>query len=205
MPVTKLSEAVVRDILRLSSENDAAAIARKLDLNRMQVAAILAHQRLQESDTISGPSADSTVEPDFWQPAESPPPMPRYDEDRADAVVDAEEEELAGIYVGDELELETPIMWDPTNPEQVQNPHLMVMGESGSGKTYAAQCLVAAELAHAGIPSIIFDYGQSFESDKLERPFVKYCHPQEHLIGEEGLSLNPLQILRHDSPAALSS
>ena len=48
------------------------------------------------------------------------------------------------------------------------NPHLMIMGESGSGKTYAVQCLVA-ELAQRKVPSILFDYGQSFELQHLTR------------------------------------
>jgi DNA phosphorothioation-dependent restriction protein DptH len=102
-----------------------------------------------------------------------------------------------GIYIGDEEEFETPIFWNPADARQVQNPHLMIMGESGSGKTYAAQCLVA-ELAQAGIPSIIFDYGLSFETENLHKTFVKYCSPQEHRIGEEGLALKPFEIYSQD-------
>lgn len=78
-----------------------------------------------------------------------------------------------------------------------KSPHLMIMGESGSGKTYATQCLVA-ELAQADIPSLIFDYGQGFEVEGLDRHFRKFTNPQEYLIGEKGLAINPVEIFPRD-------
>jgi DNA phosphorothioation-dependent restriction protein DptH len=74
----------------------------------------------------------------------------------------------------------------------------MIMGESGSGKTYAVQCLVA-ELAQRKVPSILFDYGQSFELQHLDPAFKKFAGIREHLIGEEGLPINPLQIFTTDT------
>jgi DNA phosphorothioation-dependent restriction protein DptH len=193
MAGSKISESVVGNILRLNEQHeDTAVIARKLDLSRMQVAAILAHSRIQESSVGSLDLRLPTTTPeDLWfEPTPRPASVPPITQAE-------EEEELSGIFVGDDLEYDGPIMWDPANARQVQNPHLMIMGESGSGKTYAQQCLVG-ELAHAGIPAIIFDYGQSFERDTLEPPFVRYCNPQEYPIGEEGLALNPLQIFDRD-------
>jgi len=108
-----------------------------------------------------------------------------------------EEEVRTGLYVGDDLEYGDELFWEPTDTQAVQNPHLMIMGESGSGKTYAAQCLVA-ELSQMGIPSILFDYGQSFELESLDKSFVRFARPVEYLIGEEGLALNPLEIFQKD-------
>jgi DNA phosphorothioation-dependent restriction protein DptH len=188
-----IDKALVQNVFRLSDErHDAGTIARKLDLSRLQVAAILAHRRMQ----VPPPDLPIELSPlrDLWMEGTpsavaSPTHIP---------VVEAEEDQLSGIFVGDQVDYnEVMVMWDPANARSVQNPHLMIIGESGSGKTYAQQCLVA-ELAHAGIPSIIFDYGQSFERDKLEPTFVKFCDPQEYLIGEEGLSLNPLEIFSRD-------
>jgi DNA phosphorothioation-dependent restriction protein DptH len=74
----------------------------------------------------------------------------------------------------------------------------MIMGESGSGKTYAVQCLIA-ELAQRSIPSILFDYGESFELQHLDPQFTKFTGIREHLIGEEGLPINPMQIFPKDT------
>jgi DNA phosphorothioation-dependent restriction protein DptH len=186
----------VNDILRLSTDHDAAAIAHALNLRRLEVAAILAHQKLQATST-SVPTADSAeTKPslDFWNESE-PAPVPQSELAERNVEV---EEPSTGIYLGEDSEFETRAFWNPADAQEVQNPHLMIMGESGSGKTYAAQCLVA-ELAQSGMPSIIFDYGQSFEIDKLDPTFVKYCQPKEHLLGEVGLGLNPLQIFPQDA------
>lgn len=192
-----ISSAVVDDILRRTAKNeDNAAIARALGLTRLEVAAILARHRLRADRGDPPPvepapdvPADLWLAPDFSAASAMPTPV---------ATVDDEEEHAKGIYVGDDAEFATPVTWDPTDARSVQNPHFMIMGQSGSGKTYAQQCLVA-ELAHAGIPSIIFDYGQSFERNNLERAFVRESRPEEHLVGEEGLALNPLQIFDRDT------
>ena len=101
--------------------------------------------------------------------------------------LDSEETESNGNYTGDDREYGDPLYWTPTDSQAVQNPHLMIMGESGSGKTYSAQCLIA-ELAQKNIPSVIFDYGQSFELETVEQVFRKFAAPREHLIGEHGRS-----------------
>lgn len=199
MPMERLSNDVVNEIRRLGAKDvDAVTIARQVNLPRLEVAAILAHQKLKSAAPATRsaePLGESAIK-DLWTssptPARLPEPAP------AAKATPLEEHEATGIYVGEDADFDAPVVWDPADAQQVQNPHLMVMGESGSGKTYATQCLVA-ELAQAGIPSIIFDYGQSFETDKLEKQFTKYCHPKDHLVGEEGLALNPLEILDQDS------
>ena len=191
-----LSTDLINDIHRLNDEgHDTAAIALKVDLNRLQVAAILAHRHLQSTPSEAPVKAPEEPTQDLW--LAHLPASAASTETTGDLA--AEDSRRGGIYVGDEIGYEdVAALWDPTDSRNVQNPHLMLMGESGSGKTYAQQCLVA-ELAHAGIPSIIFDYGQSFELDKLEQAFTKYCHPHEHRIGEEGLALNPLEIFSRDA------
>ena len=203
----KIPQATVQEILRLHSQNrDAAAIAQTLNLHRMEVAAILAHERIR-SRRGQGPRELVSVatnlaervgaETDSWLGESTRAPIAKRQHTPRSAIGHADEK-LSGVYVGDEVDLDTPATWEPTNAQRVQNPHLMIMGESGSGKTYAAQCLVA-ELAHSGIPSIIFDYGQSFELDAVDPAFRKYCDPKEYAIGEKGLALNPLEISPQDS------
>ena len=197
MGAEKLSSELVEEILRLSREEiDPQTIAQRLDLRRLEVAAILAHQKLRHGPAIS-PQTERLGESaakDLWSTS-------RTEQGSTNSATQLEarpEEPQNGIYIGEEEDVETPAFWDPADAHQVQNPHLMIMGESGSGKTYAAQCLVA-ELAHAAVPSIIFDYGQSFEADKFDRTFLKYCDPQEHRIGEDGLALNPFEIFTQDT------
>jgi DNA phosphorothioation-dependent restriction protein DptH len=161
----------------------------------MQVTAVLARQRITAA-SLSAP--DRPVFPDGREPsAESFQETPPELDHAAEPEEEIEEEAKAGLYVGDDLEYEDSLFWEPTDAQTVQNPHLMIMGESGSGKTYAAQCL-AAELAQRGIPSILFDYGQSFELESLDKSFVKFTNPTEYLIGEQGLALNPLEIFARD-------
>lgn len=194
MAPSKISETLVKRIAELSERGqNGPAIARELGLSKMQVSVILAHFDLQQVQPFNEPPPSEPTT-DLWLELA---PAREDALSLVEQVQELESEELAGIFVGDDIEYETPALWDPANSRQVQNPHIMIMGESGSGKTYAQQCLIA-ELAHAGIPSIVFDFGQSFERDALDKQFLRTCNPQEFLIGEEGLALNPLQIFEKD-------
>lgn len=59
--------------------------------------------------------------------------------------------------------------WEFGN-KQLTNRHLLINGNSGSGKTYLIQCLLL-ELSKQGIPAIIFDYTAGFLPSKLEPEF----------------------------------
>jgi DNA phosphorothioation-dependent restriction protein DptH len=194
MPTSTISTDLIDQILRLNSAGKTdIEIAQALNLKRLQVAAILAHVQLK-SERGLGPPA---VEPALAEPTgvEDIRDEPLTVAEGNESSVEAETEN--GIYVGDDSEYSDPLYWLPWNATLCQNPHLMIIGESGSGKTYATQCLVA-ELAQAGIPSVIFDYGQGFELETLDRHFRKFTKPEEYLIGEKGLAINPLEIFPKD-------
>ena len=57
---------------------------------------------------------------------------------------------------------------------------------------------VTAMLEFQRAGSVVFDYGQGFETDTLDRQFRKYTRSQEYLIGEKGLAINPLEIFPKD-------
>src|SRR5260370_16561661 len=99
--------------------------------------------------------------------------------------------------MGEEEGYSGTVYWEPTNKADVPNLHVMIMGERGSGKTYSTQCLIA-ELAQKNIPSIVFDYSQSFEVAHLEKPFLKFTNVKEHVLGDTGLPINPLQVFPND-------
>src|SRR5215475_4083949 len=66
---------------------------------------------------------------------------------------------LHRILIGVDAETDEEIFWNPDPSNGAANPHMLILGESGFGKTYALCCLLA-ELAHSKIPSIVFDYEQ---------------------------------------------
>ncbi|MBZ5586836.1 MAG: DUF87 domain-containing protein [Acidobacteriia bacterium] len=196
MPSPKISTEIIDQILHLDVDGKThREIAQVLNLKRLQVAAIIAHVRLQNEGQLEQDLDQSDLEPDEPTDFTSPPEPTAVTAEAKEAVEEAEAED--GVFVGEDAEYADPAYWVPWNPQLSQNPHLMIIGESGSGKTYATQCLVA-ELAQAGMPSLIFDYGQGFEVDGLDRQFRKFTNPKEYLVGEHGLALNPVEIFPRD-------
>jgi DNA phosphorothioation-dependent restriction protein DptH len=204
MSAVKVSNSLAKLVLELSDQQkDVAEIAQILNLKKVQVSTILAFHRVRSSFPASDISVDSesthlveTTVPQAVIPDAYSAIHERSTEEGMASDGKTNDDELAsedGIFVGEDSEYGDPIFWDPANARSVPNPHLMIMGESGSGKTYAAQCLVA-ELAQREIPSILFDYGQSFELQHLDPQFHKSTGVREHLIAEEGLPINPLQV-----------
>ncbi|WP_230657544.1 ATP-binding protein [Psychrobacter sp. I-STPA10] len=72
------------------------------------------------------------------------------------------------------------------------NRHLLIFGASGSGKTYAIQCLLA-ELATAGISSFIIDYTDGFLTHQSEAVYQQVCQPEEYFVIQKPLPINPFK------------
>ena len=214
----KITQVVAREVVRLhESQTDPSDIAQQLNLKTAQVTAIIAHSRFQNAEdqyTFPGnegggsrESNDRAIEDDtdrsriVQEYVSAPEPVTVFEEahDRSEA----DEERDEGIFIGNDTEYPGSLYWNPQDADAVNNPHMMIVGESGSGKTYATLCLTA-ELAHRGLPTIIFDYAQGFELEELEEVYKKYVTVQEFRIGEEGISLNPLQIFPKDIKGPLS-
>lgn len=195
MSGAKISESLIKQILVLNRAGKTdREIAHELNLKRLQVAAVVAHVVLKNEPRNEPTVSELPVEIALAEEVAEPAQLPVIDElNQASEESEAE----AGIYVGDDTEYGDPLNWVPWNSRLSQNPHLMIIGESGSGKTYATQCLVA-ELAQASIPSVIFDYGQGFELDTLDKHFRRFTNPAEYLIGEKGLAINPVEIFPRD-------
>jgi DNA phosphorothioation-dependent restriction protein DptH len=88
----------------------------------------------------------------------------------------------------------TPLHWDPVNSV---NPHVLIAGESGYGKTYSISCLVA-ELSQRGIPSIIFDYGQGFTATSSNESFLQTAKPNQLQAARNGIQVSPFEIFPSD-------
>jgi DNA phosphorothioation-dependent restriction protein DptH len=102
-----------------------------------------------------------------------------------------------GVLIGVDAETNEKVFWNPDPANGAANPHILILGESGFGKTYAA-CCILTELAQQQTPSIVFDYGQGFEIASSPRQFVEYTKPIEIRASLEGVAINPLQLFPSD-------
>jgi DNA phosphorothioation-dependent restriction protein DptH len=226
--IPKITDAVANEVVRLhDNQTDAAEIAQQLNLKKTQVSAIIAYFRPPKvtDEQVSaegnerngdrehlrnGDAAEATdrsqIVAEYSSAAETVPLVQEAHRHTADASTEQEDANDEGIFIGNDAEYGDPLYWNPQNADSVVNPHMMIVGESGSGKTYATLCLTA-ELAHRELPTIIFDYAQGFELEQLDEVYKKYINVQEFRIGEDGISLNPLQIFPKDvkGPASVAT
>ncbi len=101
------------------------------------------------------------------------------------------------VPVGIDAETGSPVYWNPYPDHGSANPHVLIIGESGFGKTYTTACLVA-ELARLGLPAIIFDYGQGFTAETAPHAFFEWAKPVQVQASQTGIAINPLQIFPSD-------
>jgi DNA phosphorothioation-dependent restriction protein DptH len=101
------------------------------------------------------------------------------------------------VWLGSDVQTHEPRYWVPTPEGGTTNPHLLIIGESGSGKTYATQC-ICAELAQRNVPTLVFDFGQGFSTTSTPPEFSRYAGPDEISVARDGININPLQIFPSD-------
>jgi DNA phosphorothioation-dependent restriction protein DptH len=101
------------------------------------------------------------------------------------------EKRLRPILLGIDAESGEEVFWNPDQASGTPNPHVLILGESGTGKTYAISCLTA-ELAQEGVVSIVFDYDQGFSPKTLSVEFMDATNPVELHAGRDGVYINPL-------------
>jgi len=162
---------------------DKERIAKAVGVSRMQVAAVYAHRTMKTYEKAEGLRSANRVR----YKAKTLLPLPPLETPRGQTAV----------LIGEETESGREVYWDPSPVSGMPNPHLMIIGESGYGKSYLAQCVIA-ELARRNIPSVVFDYGQGFASDTVPPEFTEFAMPVEISASERGISLNPLTIYDAD-------
>ena len=101
------------------------------------------------------------------------------------------------VLVGLEAETEQEVFWNPDPSCGIANPHMLILGESGFGKTYAI-CCVLTELAQQKTPCIVFDYGNGFTAEANPRYFKDYAKPIQVEVSREGVAINPLKLFPSD-------
>lgn len=188
--VTPVQRQAILQMLGQGQDRDTIAVA--VGVTPGQVSAISAHVKM-----------GTYVLP---EPSEQPPALTPIAPERTTNLLrqfqkleDADEREvqLNPILLGIDAETSEEVYWNPDQIRGTPNPHVLILGESGTGKTYSISCLTA-ELAQAGVISIVFDYGQGFSPKALPDEFVDATNPIELHAGRDGVDINPLQIFPSD-------
>ena len=144
MPPPKVPNSIAKLVLELADQQkEPAEIAQMLNLKKVQVSTLLAyHKQLTKSEAEEVVEAEAEEVEATSVPDEVPArDVPTNNHPEVEQVVLAEEEEETaentdnGVYVGDDFDYGDPIYWNPQQAGAVPNPHLKIMGESGSGKT----------------------------------------------------------------------
>ena len=90
------------------------------------------------------------------------------------------------------------IFWEYGDPD-LENRHMLIFGASGSGKTYAIQCLLL-EMAKQRHHAAIIDYTDGFLPSKLDPVFVERAAPHTHVLVQQPFPINPFQRLSREEP-----
>ncbi len=197
MPIKVTTDQRQAILLMLSRGHDRDTIAASVGVTPGQVSAIAAHVKM---GTYSLPEAASPPAEEVAVP--SGELLPRTANllrhlRTLEGTRSATRSDFEPILLGADAESGEPVCWNPDPAGGAANPHVLVLGESGFGKTYTIAS-VAAELAHKGVVCIVFDYGQGFSPSTLPPEFAAAADPIELHAGRDGVDINPLQIFPSD-------
>jgi DNA phosphorothioation-dependent restriction protein DptH len=169
----------------LSEGHDRATVAAFVGVSPAQVAAVRAHVSM---GTYERSAANSAAVPTTY-------PISKAD-NMLRVTGEEKQRDDSPIYLGTDLETGSSVFWNPL-PTGSANPHVLILGESGFGKTYTAICLTA-ELAKRRIASVILDYGQGFSPSAIPDAAWANTAPESLDLATMGISLNPLTIAPSD-------
>ena len=143
----------------LAHGHDRDTIAAMVGVTPGQVSAILAHVSM---GTYRLPRPEEAPHPAGSCPSQPEGGAIGHQESRHTA--SRPTPKFPPVPLGSDVETNEPVYWNPDPDTGSANPHVLILGESGFGKTYTVCCLLA-ELAERGTHSIVFDYGQGFAKD----------------------------------------
>lgn len=83
------------------------------------------------------------------------------------------------------------VFWEFGHPK-LNNRHFLIFGNSGMGKTYAIEAILA-ELARKMQSSLIVDYTNGFLNKQLKEAFLNSVAPLQHIVRRDGLPINPFR------------
>lgn len=191
----RITDAQRETVLRMLAQGvDRHTIASTVGLTPGQVSAISAHVKMGTYTLPSEAEIDEKNETPTEKTEKSHNMLRELHDLRT---LSTAEKRLASVLLGIDAENNNQVFWNPDPDSGSPNPHVLVLGESGFGKTYTIACLLA-ELARQDIVSIVFDYGQGFSSATLPPEFISATNPVEIQASRDGIDINPLQIFPSD-------
>ena len=189
--ITDSQRQAVRALLAQGLDRE--TVAARVDVTPGQVSAIAAHMKMGTYEKHRAP--DTVVE--CIQPEGREQVRDLLEEIGAASRRSQTAAGLHRILIGVDAETDEEVFWNPEPSNGAANPHMLILGESGFGKTYSI-CCILTELAQQETPSIVFDYGQGFTTGASPRRFVEYAKPIEIRVSREGVAINPLQLFPAD-------
>jgi DNA phosphorothioation-dependent restriction protein DptH len=190
----RITESQRKSVLELLAQGfDRETIAARVGVTLGQVSAVAAHVKMGTYGKHQG--SDVVVE--FTRPAGRERVHELIEQIGAANRQSQTGSSFNGILIGVDAETNEEVFWNPDAANGAANPHILILGESGFGKTYAT-CCILTELALQQTLSIVFDYGQGFEIASSPRQFVEYTKPIEIRASLEGVAINPLQLFPSD-------
>ncbi|HEV8716421.1 MAG TPA: DUF87 domain-containing protein [Candidatus Binatia bacterium] len=189
----RITETQRQAVLRMLAQGvDRETIAASVGITPGQVSAVAAHVKM---GTYELPAEVEESRKNVSEERERTRNLLRQLHDLKDSP--AAQTRLAPILLGTDAESKDEVFWNPDPDSGSPNPHVLVLGESGFGKTYTIACLLA-ELAQQQLLSVVLDYGQGFSLDALPPEFLHETNSRELQASREGLDINPLQIFPSD-------
>ena len=180
-------------VLRMLAQGqDRDTIAATVDVTPGQVSAICAHIKM---GTYALPAPEEHPQDSIPEVVERTSNLLRMLQSLDGAM--ERETSLTPIHLGSDAETGEEVVWNPDPGSGAANPHVLILGESGFGKTYTIASL-CAELAQENVVSVVFDYGQGFSLATLPAEFMAATNPLELHAGRDGVDINPLQIFPSD-------
>jgi len=189
--ITDSQRQAVRALLAQGLDRE--TVVARVDVTPGQVSAIAAHMKMGTYEKHRAP--DTVVE--CIQPEGREQVRDLLEEIGAASRRSQTAAGLHRILIGVDAETDEEVFWNPEPSNGAANPHMLILGESGFGKTYSI-CCILTELAQQETPSIVFDYGQGFTTGASPRRFVEYAKPIEIRVSREGVAINPLQLFPAD-------
>ncbi len=196
-PITPDQRRTVLDMLAHGHDRD--TIATTVGITPGQVSAIAAHVRMGTYQLPEVQPEATAVPPVSPSPVRETTPnlLARLRGHLRPAAGTSTGREVSSVWIGTDAETNERVYWNPDPATGTANPHVLVLGESGFGKTYTITCLLS-ELAQRGVVPIVFDYGQGFAADTLPPEFLSAVNLVEIQASKDGVDLNPLQIFPSD-------
>ena len=149
---------------------------------------------VQEAEVSRAPVSESEI---ITQPLAVEPATPNAIAKSTDETQVQEEQlepqALLSVYLGKDLVSGGSLLWEPLreSPRRLTNPHVIIVGTSGSGKTQTTMAILY-ELYRQNVPSLIFDFHGEYSDPKMGK-FRKQTAAQV-VDALSGLPLNPLDV-----------